>query len=119
MHTSSPLFLGVFDLDRSPASSDDQVGRVTVDLSNFYPGSTYLLEYNLFRDANFGPREAKFGTVKIRVRMEMENEHTLLMSNISLPFSLFVNEESKKEFDVIKQTVEGSIDQTHFSVVSR
>lgn len=118
MHTSSPLFLGVFDFDRGFINSHDQIGRVTIDLSNFYPGTTYLLEYNLFRDANFGPREAKFGTVKIRLRMEMANERTLLMSNMSLPFSMNVNGGSKKEFDVIKQTVEGSVDPRHFSVVS-
>jgi hypothetical protein len=119
MHTSSQLFLGVFDFDRGFINSHDQIGRVTIDLSNFYPGTTYLLDYNLFRDANFGPREAKFGTVKIRLRMEMANERTLLMSNMCLPFSVNVNEGSKKEFDVIKQTVEGSFDPRHFSVVSR
>ena len=119
MHTSSPLFVGVFDFDRGFVNRHDQIGRVTIDLSNFYPGTTYLLEYYLFRDANFGPREAKFGTVKIRLRMELANERTLLLSNMSLPFSVNVNEGSKKEFDVIKQTVEGSVNPRKFSVVSR
>lgn len=46
MHTSSQLFLGVFDNDTY--GGHDLVGRVSVDLSNFTPDSVYLLEYNLY-----------------------------------------------------------------------
>ncbi len=48
MHTSSPLFLAVFDRDRVPHIDNDLIGRVTIDISNFHRGSTYVLEYNLY-----------------------------------------------------------------------
>lgn len=47
-HTSSSLFLAVFDRDKVPTVNHDLIGRVTIDISNFRPGSTYLLEYNLY-----------------------------------------------------------------------
>jgi len=54
MHTSSPLFLAVFDRDQIPHVEHDLIGRVTVDISNFQRGSTYLLEYNLSPVSLFG-----------------------------------------------------------------
>ncbi len=54
MHTSSPLFLAVFDSDQVPHINNDLIGRVTIDISNFHPGSTYVLEYNLYSVSLFG-----------------------------------------------------------------
>ncbi len=70
------------------------------------------------QDASFGLREAKFGTIKIRLRLEMENERTLLLSNLCVPLSVYVNQDTKKDFEVLRQTVEGRVDSQQFSLVS-
>lgn len=48
MHTSSQIFLGVFDSDSHPMSEHDLIGRVSVDISNFRPDTVYVLHYNLY-----------------------------------------------------------------------
>ncbi len=48
MHTSSQLYLAVFDSDSSPINKHDFIGRVSVDISNFRPNLIYLLQYNLY-----------------------------------------------------------------------
>jgi Ca2+-dependent lipid-binding protein len=48
MHTSSQLFLGVFDYDVNRLSSHDFIGRVSVDISNFQPDTVYVLHYKLY-----------------------------------------------------------------------
>lgn len=48
MHTSSQLFLGVFDYDSNAFSDHDFIGRVSVDLSNFQPDTVYVLNYKLY-----------------------------------------------------------------------
>jgi len=116
MHTSSQLFLAVFDSDAHPMSSHDLIGRISIDLSNFMSGSTYNLHYNLFPTAVCSPRENKFGTISLRLRIEMEDERALLLSNFALPQSVYVNVHSKKELEVIKQTVEGGIDTKKYSL---
>ena len=63
-------------------------------------------------------REPKYGTIKIRLRLELESERTLLLSNFCLPVSVYVNQESKKDFEVLRQTVEGRVDSRKFSLVS-
>ena len=72
----------------------------------------------LYQTATCGPREAKFGTVKLRLRMELEDERTLLISNFQLPQSVYVNVHAKKDYEVIKETVEGGVDTRKYSLVS-
>lgn len=59
------------------------------------------------KTAKCGPREAKFGTILLRLRMELEDERTLLLSNFYVPQSVYVNLPTKKGYKVIQQTVEG------------
>ena len=47
MHTSSQLFLGVFDSD--PMSSHDLIGRVSIDLSNTRSNTVYVLQFQLYK----------------------------------------------------------------------
>jgi hypothetical protein len=70
------------------------------------------------QDATFGQREAKFGTIKIRLRLELENERALLLSNFCVPLSVYVNQETEKDFQVLRKTIEGRVDQREFSLVS-
>ena len=49
--------------------------------------------------------------------MELEDERTRLLSNFQLPESVYVNVGSKKDFDVIKKTVEGNVDMKRYNLV--
>jgi hypothetical protein len=49
MHTSSQLFIGVFDYDGNAFNDHDFIGRVSVDLSNFQPDTVYVLKYKRIR----------------------------------------------------------------------
>ena len=70
-----------------------------------------------FQTAKCGPREPR-GTITLRMRLEMEDERTRLLSNFVLPESIYVNVGTKKDFEVVQQTVEGGVDMTNYSLVS-
>jgi len=53
MHTSSQIFLGVFDYDSNPLSQHDMCGRVSVNITNFRPNTVYLLRYKLYPVCSF------------------------------------------------------------------
>lgn len=52
-HSSSQLYLAVFDYDggMTPADYHDLVGRVSIDLSNLRKDTLYTLTYNLYTTA--------------------------------------------------------------------
>lgn len=114
MHTSSQLFVAIFDSDRR-VGNHDLCGRVSIDLCNCLPDTVYLLDYNLFPSAKSGPREAKYGTITIRLRLELADERVLLLSNMKTPQSVYVSVHTKKDFHVLRQTVEGNLDTKEFS----
>ncbi len=116
MHTSSQLFIAVFDSDDTPLNDHDLCGRVSVDLSNFRPDTIYTLDYNLYPTAKNSPREAKYGSITIRLRFELADEKTLVLSNVKPPQSVYVNVQTKKEFNVLRQTVEGNLDTKEYSL---
>jgi len=116
MHTSSQLFVGVFDADAR--TQHELIGRVSIDLTNFIPGMVYTMKYNLYPTAKCNPRENKYGSITIRMRMELENERTLLLSNFRYPESVYVNSETKKDFRVMHQTVHGNVDMKRFGLTN-
>lgn len=112
-HSSSSLFLGVFDHDT--IGNHDLVGRVTVDLANLRPDTVYVLTYNIYTTANLNNRDFR-GTVTLRLRMEIEDERQLLLSNLQLPPEFFVNVKSYKEYMMLKQTCEGLDDTSKYDI---
>ena len=116
MHTSSQLFIAVFDSDDTPLNDHDLCGRVSIDLCNFMPDTVYTLDYNLFPTAKSSPRDAKYGTITIRLRLELADEKTLVLSNMKPPQSVYVNVQTQKDFHVLRQTVEGNLDTKEYSL---
>jgi len=107
MHSSSNLHVAVFDFDTG--SSHDICGRVSIDLSNLRSNTEYLLNYNLYESSSIADREAK-GTVTLRLRMELKNERSRMLSCLGIPPEVHFNVQKPKDFEMIRQTVDGRQD---------
>ena len=117
LHSSSQLFLGVFDYDAgiNPTDDHDLIGRVSVDLSNLQKDTVYTLNYNLFPTARMAARDEK-GNITIRVRLEIEDERKLLLSAIEPPPAIYVNVKTRKEFRVVRYTCTGKYNMEKYSM---
>jgi C2 domain len=117
LHSSSQLFLGVFDYDAgfNPADDHDLIGRVSVDLSNLQKDTVYTLNYTLYPTARMSARDAK-GNITIRVRLEIEDERKLLLSAIEPPPHIYVNVKTRKEFRVVRYTCTGKYNMEKYSM---
>mmetsp|Transcript_36349 Transcript_36349/g.79135 ORF Transcript_36349/g.79135 Transcript_36349/m.79135 type:complete len:1145 (+) Transcript_36349:145-3579(+) len=106
MHSSSQLFLGIFDYNAT--GQNDRVGRVVVDLSAYRPNTEYLLHFNIFNTQRMTKRKPR-GTITIRVLMELENERELVTSALSFPagHAYFVNVPQRKDFFDVRYTSSG------------
>ena len=107
-HSSSQLFLGVFDYDEgvNPTDDHDLIGRVSVDLSNLRHDTTYVLKYNIFTTARMSDRKSK-GTITVRLRIEIADERKLLLSNLEPPPEMYVNVKKRKDYRVVHYTCTG------------
>lgn len=117
MHSSSQLFLGVFDYDAglNPADDHDLIGRVSVDMTNMRPNSSYVLKYNLFTSAKMSSRKSK-GSVTLRLRIEIPDERKLLLSNMEPPPQMYVNTKTRRDFRVVRFTCSGKYDMESYSM---
>lgn len=90
LHSSSQLFLGVFDFDEgvNPTDDHDLVGRVSIDLSNLRPDTIYNLRYNIYTTARMSERKCK-GTITVRLRLDIPDERKLLLSNLEPPPEMY------------------------------
>ena len=63
-HPSSQIFLGVFDYDK--VSSNDFLGKVSVDITHLRPQTEYVLDYKLFNSLMSKEQEPGVeGTIKV------------------------------------------------------
>jgi C2 domain len=105
-HSSSDLFVAVFDHDgtMNPADDHDFIGRVAVDVSKFRKDTIYTLRYDLHttsRMANLpGKRNYRnrMGTITLRIRLEIEDEQKQILSNLEPPPNMYVNVKTRREF---------------------
>ena len=113
-HSSSQLFLGVFDYDDGPNPADDHdlIGRVSVDLSNLRQDTTYMLKYNIFTTARMSDRKSK-GTITIRLRLEIPDQRKLLLANLEPPPDIYVNVKKRKDYKLVHYTCTGKYGKTN------
>jgi len=116
-HSSSQLFLGVFDYDQSvhPGDDHDLIGRVAVDLTNIRKDTMYVLKYDLFTTAKISDRK-RLGSITIRLRMEVEDDRVVLLSNLEPPPEFYVNVKTRKDFRVVKYTCTGKYDTSKYDI---
>jgi hypothetical protein len=116
-HSSSQIFLGVFDYDVSlnPADEHDLVGRVSLDLSNLRKDTVYTLKYNIYTTARLSARKRK-GTITIRLRLDIDDERQLLLSSLDPPSPMYVNSKRKKDFRVVRYTCTGKYNTESYSM---
>lgn len=114
MHSSSQILLGIFDHDEGFANDHDMIGRVSVDLTNLRPNTEYFLVYNIYESAKMPERVSK-GTVTIRLRIEIEDEKQVLLTNLEKPPDVYVNVKTKDDFYVVRKTVNGKYDTDLYS----
>jgi Ca2+-dependent lipid-binding protein len=116
-HSSSQLFLGVFDYDESlnPTDDHDLIGRVSVDLTNLQKDTEYTLKYEIFDTARMTQRAGR-GFITVRIRLEIEDDRKLLLSNLEPPPQMYVNVTNRKDFRVIRYTCTGKYDMDKYSM---
>jgi hypothetical protein len=116
-HSSSQLFLGVFDYDESlnPADDHDLIGRISIDLTNLQKDTVYTLKYEIFDTARMTNREGR-GFITARVRLEIDDDRKLLLSNLEPPPQMYVNVKNRKDFRVIRYTCTGKYDMDKYSM---
>lgn len=117
LHSSSQLFLGVFDYDAgiNPTDDHDLVGRVSVDLSNLRSDTVYTLNYNLYTTARMTTRKKK-GSITIRLRLEYEDERKMLLTTLEPPPPVYVNTKTRKEFRLVRYTCTGKYNMEKYSM---
>lgn len=57
-HTSSPVYLGVFDYDaEGPFQSHDLIGKIVIDMTKLKPRTEYILKYSIWDSTNKSDRK--------------------------------------------------------------
>ena len=114
-HSSSQLYLGVFDYDDGGINDHDLIGKTTIDLTNLRKNTEYLLSYNIYPSSIVSGRKIK-GKVTIRLRLEIPDERKLVLCALSPPEPVYVNVKKKKDFMVVRQTCLGKTDTDKYSI---
>ncbi len=116
-YPSSVIYLGVHDYDAgaSMVTDHDLVGRCAVDVTNLRPNTEYVLDYSLYTTAMKLERK-KQGTVKIRLRMEIDDPRAFLLASLKIPPQVYVNTKSAKNFHCLRHTIHGDHDLSEYSI---
>jgi len=116
-HSSSQIFVGVFDHDsgNNPADDHDPIGRLTVDISNLRRNTVYLMKFNLYTSARMSQREGK-GSITLRLRIEIFDERKVLLANLEPPPNFYVNAKTRRDFRVLRYTCVGKFDTEQYNL---
>jgi hypothetical protein len=106
-HASSQvLYLAIFGFKRTPLLQHKAVGRVGINIRHFQCDTLYNLVYPL----QLG------GTVRIRLRVEMDQERAVLLNALRPPPAVHVNVRQKKSVPVLRYTCCGEENDEIFSM---
>lgn len=121
LHTNYPssvINLGVFDYDPGVAlfNDHDLIGRASVDITNLRSNTEYILNYTLYNTALLESKRRNFGTIKIRLRLEVEDPKAYLLASLKLPPPIYVNSSCSKDFECVHQTCYGEFNMARYSI---
>ena len=107
----SVLYLGVFGYKRGTIVPHWPVGRVEINpLQLLRPDMAYNLEYSLNLNSHTMEERTTRGTIRIRLRLEVDNPRQLLLASLRPPEELYVNCRKKKSWAVARYTCRGEYD---------
>jgi hypothetical protein len=113
MDPNSQINIGVFDYDTADPKHD-VVGRTVCNVTNFCPGTTYTVTYDLF--AFMKEERRKRGTITLRIRIEWKDERVALLAGFSFsrkPHHVVVDKKSL--FHTVHYTVTNEVSWLAFS----
>jgi len=113
VHPSSQLFLGVHNAN--VIFFPDFIGQTVVDIKKLRPETEYVLDYDLF-DSLVNPARKKMGTIKIRVRIRVDNQRAVVLASLSIPDPSYLNESEISDFRVTQNTIKGNDDMYEYSI---
>ena len=114
-HSSSDIFVGIFDYDGTLGNQHDLVGRVAIEISSLRPMTDYVLSYDLYDETLSSARE-KHGSITVRMRVEYASQRGLVLSNLRVPPEEYINVKNKKDFLLIRKVVQGNTDIIKYSL---
>jgi hypothetical protein len=116
-HSSSQLFLGVFDYDisLSATESNDTLGRVSIDLTSLRRDTMYTLTYNIYNAAKMSQRRIR-GRITVRLRMEVNDERQLMLGTLEPPPHMYVNSKNKPLARIVRYTCTGQYNIEKYSM---
>lgn len=120
LHTTYPssvIYIGVHDYDPGAQmiTDHDMVGRCAVDVTQLKPNTEYLLNYEIHNTSMNIERRMQ-GTLRIRVRIEIDDPRGYLLASLKIPPPIYVNTKAAKKFHCIRHTVNGDFDVSVYSI---
>lgn len=116
-HPLSPLYIGAFDYDIGLVNAHEGIGRVAINLQNFFPGTSYTLDYQLYPSSNVTERQS-FGTITIRLRIELHDERAYILAGLlNTPPRFHVNVTKEKSLAVVRYIVNGAYEDEKFDLM--
>lgn len=107
-HPHQVVYLAVFGFKRSPFQHR-AVGRVEINPLNFQHNTMYDLHYALSASSHSTARTSN-GTVRVRLRMEVDDERGYLLASLSPPPPVYINVKRKKSLTIARFTARGEYD---------
>jgi hypothetical protein len=108
MHPSQVLYLAVFGYKRG-LLNHVPIGRVEINPVNLQRDTEYNLQYSLSQSSHVTDRKAR-GTIRVRLRMEVNNERVSLMAALRPYPAVYVNVRKRKSLRVARYTCMGEYD---------
>lgn len=99
-HISSPLFVGVFDKNKS-----QKVGRISIPLQMYKSNTEYNVFYDLYDSSEVIKRDKK-GVIHLRISINWKSQRKLFLDAMN-PEQFTVNFESKRDYSTAQYVIEG------------
>mmetsp|Transcript_8253 Transcript_8253/g.17758 ORF Transcript_8253/g.17758 Transcript_8253/m.17758 type:complete len:1105 (-) Transcript_8253:213-3527(-) len=115
-HPSHALYIAVTDYDLGPQEHEN-IGRVTVNLSNLSASLVYTLTYKLYPSSNLTERGDDQGNITIRLRLEIDDPRRYLLAGaVPVEGTAFICSQQWKTHRVTKYCTEGPHDEEVFEM---